>query len=64
MQLEDDENVAVAVKIPKNDADFEVKNAFRKEIAMMTTIGPHPYIVRFALLRTAHGDSDSSLQHA
>ena len=35
----------VAIKVPKDCAEPEVKSAFQKEMALMASIGTHPYIV-------------------
>ncbi len=44
-QLEDGNKVEVAIKVPKDGAEPEVKSAFQKEMALMASIGTHPYIV-------------------
>ena len=40
--------MAVAVKMPKDDMTPAVRVAFQKEMAMLASVGQHPYIVRCA----------------
>ena len=41
---------AVAIKVPKENIHLDVKEAFRKELAMLLNIGSHPYVIRCAVV--------------
>jgi hypothetical protein len=63
LQTEEGQHVDVAIKMPKDTAEADVKLAFQKEMALMASMETHPYIVSFVSLQLViklHNHSGSS----